>query len=95
VLKEEYILTLSVTINAFGRLGACFYNDNIDFSILSKLDSIDWLRNNPEWIGRVFNDQGRIIGKEDSIIKICNLIKIKLGLPLTKEEKVKENEFRK
>jgi hypothetical protein len=33
--------------------------------------------------------------KEDSIIKICNLIKIKLGLPLTKEEKVKENEFRK
>lgn len=93
-LKEEYILTLSVVINAFGRLGACFYSDNLDMKILEKLNKIDWFRENKEWIGRVFNEHGKIIGKEDSIIKICNLIKMKLGIELTKEEQVKENEFR-
>lgn len=93
-LKEEYILTLSVVINAFGRLGASFYSDNIEISKLSKLEGIDWLRGNKEWIGRVFNEQGKIIGKEDSIIKICNLIKQKLGLELSKDEVVKEYELR-
>ncbi len=93
-LKEEYILTLSVVINAFGRLGAYFYSEKVDLKLLENLKQIDWLRGNKEWIGRVFNDQGKIIGKEDGIIKICNLIKLKLGLSLTKEELVKENELR-
>ena len=92
--KEEYILTLSVVINAFGRLGACFYTDCLDMKILENLNKIDWLRGNKEWIGRVFNEHGKIIGKEDSITKICNLIKIKLGLELTKDELVKEYELR-
>ena len=52
------------------------------------------MRNNPEWLGRVFNEHGKIIGKEDSIIKISNLIKTKLGIKLNKEELVKENELR-
>lgn len=93
-LKEEYILTLSVVINAFGRLGAYFYSEKVDLKLLKSLKQIDWLRGNKEWVGRVFNDQGKIIGKEDGIIKICNLIKLKLGLALTKEELVKENELR-
>ena len=93
-LKEDYILTLSVVINAFGRLGSFFYSDKLDLSLLSKLNTIDWSRHNPEWSGRVFNEQGRIIGKEDSITKICNLIKKKLNIELTKEELVKENDIR-
>lgn len=93
-LKEEYILTLSVVINAFGRLGAYFYSEKVDLKLLKSLKQIDWLRGNKEWVGRVFNDQGKIIGKEDGIIKICNLIKLKLGLSLTKEELVKEDELR-
>ena len=59
-----------------------------------KLNCIDWSRTNEEWIGRVFNSQGRINGKEDAVIKICNLIKKKLGLKLNKDEMVKENEIR-
>lgn len=94
-LKEEYILTLSVLMNAFGRLGASFYSQKHELSILNKLSTIDWLRANPEWIGRVFNEQGRIIGKEESIIKITNLLKIKLGIELSKEEKGKENEHKR
>ena len=93
-LKEEYVLTLSVLINALGRLGYAFYYEKLDLSLLRKLSEIDWMRNNPEWLGRVFNEHGKIIGKEDSIIKISNLIKTKLGIKLNKEELVKENELR-
>lgn len=93
-LKEDYVLTLSVVINAFGRLGGYVYTERLDLSILNGLGKIDWSRCNEEWMGRVFNEQGKIIGKEESIIKICNLIKTKLGLSLSKDELVKENERR-
>ena len=93
-LKEDYVLTLSVVINAFGRLGGYIYTEHLDLSILNGLGKIDWSRCNEEWMGRVFNEQGKIIGKEESIIKICNLIKTKLGLNLSKDELVKENEHR-
>ena len=92
--KEDYVLTLSVVINSFGRLGHIFYTEKIDLDLLQSLNSIDWLRTNPDWYGRIFNDQGKINGKEDSIIKICNLFKKKLGLTLNKDELVKENEIR-
>lgn len=90
--KEQYILTLSVVINALGRLGGYFYSDDVDLQKLKGLSTIDWSRNNTEWNGRVFNEHGKIIGKEEGIIKICNLIKTKLGLQLSKDEMVKENE---
>ncbi len=93
-LKEDYVLTLSIVINAFGRLGCYIYAEQIDLTKLNGLANIDWTRCNKEWLGRVFNEQGKIIGKEESVIKICNLIKMKLGLSLSKEELVKENEYR-
>ena len=91
--KEDYVLTLSVVINAFGRLGHCFYTEHLDLNILKKLNDIDWLRTNPDWAGRIFNEKGKITGKDDSIIKICNLLKIKLDIALAKDEQVKENEI--
>ena len=88
--KEEYVLTLSIVINAFGRLGQHFYLNNEDLKLLSKLNQIDWLRTNVEWENRIFNAEGKIKGKDESIIRICNLFKLKLGIPLSKEEKSKE-----
>lgn len=92
--KEDYVLSLSVVINAFGRLGHDFYNNNLNLELLNNLNRIDWLRSNPEWMGRVFNEHGKIMGNTDSITKICNLIKLKLGLYLNKEELAKENEIK-
>ena len=94
-LREEYILTLSVTLNAFGRLGRYFYENTNDLDCLKKLKCIDWMRANPEWINRAVNKQGKIVNNEDSIIKICNLIKTKIGIELSKEEESKEKEIRK
>lgn len=93
--KEDYVLTLSVVINSFGRLGHVFYTEHLDLSLLKSLNNVNWLRSNEKWIGRIFNEQGRINGKEDTIIKICNYIKIVLGIPLTKEEQQKEKEVKK
>lgn len=93
-LREEYILTLSVTLNALGRLGRCLYENSLDLCLLEKLKYIDWMRANHEWINRAVNKQGKIINNEDAIIKICNLIKIKIGIELTKEEKLKEKEIK-
>lgn len=93
-LRENYILTLGVTLNAFGRLGRYFYENNLDLSILNLLNSIDWFRCNPEWNGRIVSPQGKIVNNEDAIIKLCNYIKNQLGIELSKDEKVKENEIR-
>ena len=94
-LREDYILTLGVTLNAFGRLGRYFYENNLDLSTLKSLNSIDWFRCNPEWVGRIINQHGNIVNNEDSIIKLCNYLKIKLKIELSKEEKVKENEIKR
>lgn len=94
-LKEDYILTLSVTLNAFGRLGKYFFENPNELWRLKELDNIDWMRINPEWIGRAVSIQGKIVNNEDSIVKICNYIKKRLGLELSKEEVVKENAIRR
>ena len=92
--KEDYVLSLSIVINAMGRLGHYFYIKKLELKVLNGLNDIDWSRNNSEWMGRIYNEQGKIAGKEDSVIKICNLIKLKLGLNLNKDEMVKENELK-
>jgi len=94
-LREEYILTLSVTLQAFGRLGHFFYESKSDLSLLDGLANIDWMRANEEWLDRAVDHQGKIIINEDAIIKLCNLIKLKLGIELARDEVVKENEIRK
>ena len=93
-LKEDYILTLSVTLNAFGRLGKYFIENTDRLYTLKALKNIDWSRSNPAWIGRVISSQGKIVNNEDSIIKTCNYIKKNLDIALTKEELVKENDIK-
>lgn len=77
-----------------GRLGHYFYVNRSDLEKLNGLSNIDWLRSNSEWKGRGVDEKGRIINNDDAIIKLCNLIKIKLGISLSKEEESKENEIK-
>lgn len=94
-LREDYILTLSVTLQSFGRLGRYIYENQNEINKLKQLSSVDWLRCNQEWCGRLIDAHGKIINNEDAIIKICNLIKLKIGISLTREEEAKEDEIRK
>ena len=94
-LRENYIVTQSVIIQVFGRLGNYFYNNqNLSFSnFLIKLNELDWHRNAQEWKSRTIRSNGRIINNENAIILTCNMLKNKLGLELDKSEQIKELEF--
>ena len=93
-LREEYIITQNVVLYAFGKLGNYFLcNDikNID-SILVALKKIDWLRTNPQWIGRTIIN-GKISVKSQNINLTYLKIKELIGVELTDSEK-EMNELR-
>ena len=94
-LRENYIITLAITISAFGKLGRFFF-DNDSYKMqdyLPKLQQIDWLRSNNMWIGRTIRDNGKVLNSEEAISLTCAVIKREIGLPLTKEEKQKEKQI--
>lgn len=94
-LRENYIVALAITINAFGKLGRYFY-DNKDLKMktyLVQLREIDWLRSNEAWVGRTIRQNGKVLNSEEAISLTCALIKQQIGLPLTKEEQQKEKQI--
>lgn len=94
-LRENYIVTLAITISAFGRLGRYFYDHRgVDMAeCLNKLRKIDWLRSNPMWTGRTIRENGKVQNSEAAISLTCAVIKQQLGIPLTKEELQKEKQI--
>lgn len=93
-LRENYIVTLAITISALGRLGRYFYdNPKADINILEKLQKIDWSRSNELWVGRTIRENGRVLNSEESISLTCSAIKKEIGVPLSKEEEQKEKQF--
>lgn len=94
-LRENYIVSLAITIGALGRIGRFFY-DNPDFDMtknLPKLENIDWLRSNPDWVGRTIRENGKVLNSEAAIALTCSKIKQYIELPLSKEEQLKEAKF--
>lgn len=91
-LREDYIVSLAITIHALGRLGRYFYDHrSIDLEpYLQKLQQIDWLRSNPAWQSRAIRENGKVLSSEEAIVLTCNRIKLQIGVPLSKEEKQKE-----
>ena len=94
-LREDYIVSLAITLNAFGRLGRWFYiNRDYDQEIyLPKLRSIDWMRSNPIWAGRAIRENGKVQTSDEAIVLTCSIIKKIIGLPLSKDEEYKEAHF--
>ncbi len=94
-LRENYIITQGVVIQALGAIGACFYNNsqiNME-KTLSKLRTIDWKRNAPQWRLRVIRADGKIITSNKAIALTAIQIKKELDLELSEEEKDKEKQF--
>ena len=92
-LREDYIVSLAITINALGKLGRYFY-DNRQVSMkkpLIKLKKINWRRTNRDWVGRTLRENGKVLNNEEAISLTCSMIKKYIGLPLSKEEQQKEN----
>jgi DNA sulfur modification protein DndB len=60
---------------------------------LAKLQKVDWLRSNKMWVNRAIRENGKVLFSEEAVSLTCALIKMEIGLPLTKEEKQKEKQF--
>lgn len=90
-LRENYISTQGVVIQALGRIGEyiCVNKLNAD-DVLSKLRDINWKRSSIDWKNRAIRPNGRIIASETAILLTANQIKNKLGIALSEEEKIKE-----
>lgn len=96
-LREHYLVTQSVIIQALGRLGNYFYeHPEIDMNeVLSGIETIDWSRSSVLWKQRVIKSNGRMINNETAIILACNKIKMELGIELDREEQQREDSLKK
>ncbi len=87
-LRESYVATQAIIIQAFGRVGACIWdqqNMNLE-KCLIRLRNINWKRSASEWKCRVMRNDGRIINNENAIMYATNYIKKSLEIDLTEEE---------
>lgn len=96
-LRENYIITLNVTMIALGKLGALFYNNReLDYkTILKRLQTIDWTRSSKLWKDRLVRSDGKINSNEEASTLAYIKIKDLLGLELTVEEKAKDKKVRR
>ena len=94
-LRENYIITLNITLTALGRLGRFFYDHpKINMNAhLEKLSAINWLRSNNDWLGRTIRDNGKVMNSEEATVLTCSKIKQIIGISLSKEELQKEKQF--
>ena len=94
-LRELYVATQAIIIQAFGRVGACLWEMNVQDmdEYLSKLRSINWKRSDSEWKRRVMRADGRIINNESAIMYATNYIKKSIGIELTDDELAMEEKL--
>jgi len=93
-LRENYLVCQAVVIEALGQLGNYFLNNQKDMvQKLIDMRKIDWSRNAKIWYLRNINTNGTIIKNERAVCLTCNQIKKQLGIPLSREEQMKENKF--
>lgn len=94
-LRENYIVTQGVVIQAFGVIGLYFYkNPDVDMAqFLCNLQKIDWKRSSSQWKLRVIRVDGKIITSNKAINLTSNQIKKEIGLSLSEEEEQREQQF--
>lgn len=94
-LREQYVHAHGVALEALGKLGAVLIAaHSSDWpKRLESLRDLDWSRSNTDlWEGRAML-QGRISKANRQVRLTVNLLKETLGLPLTEDEELLENEF--
>ncbi|WP_138304124.1 DNA sulfur modification protein DndB [Agathobacter rectalis] len=95
-LRENFIATQSIVIQAFGRVGNYFYINKIDPALyIEKIGEINWSRNSKQWYMRAVGKNGRIITNKKAALLISNVIKKEIKIPLSPEEKNAEVQLKK
>lgn len=96
-LRVNSIVAHGVFLEAIGIIGHYLYYYHPDEwqSYINKLSSVDWSRDNKkDWQGRAYSSTGRINKNNETIQLTANLIKSKIGLPLTEQEQKIESRIK-
>ena len=96
-LRENYIATQGIVIQALGRIGNYFYQ-NRDLHVedyLIGLRKINWSRSAKVWKLRAIRSNGRIITNKKAGMLIANVIKQELQIPLSDNEQEMERDLEK
>ena len=95
-LREQYIASQAVVIQAFGKVGSYFFlNDSEMETMISQIETINWKRSWDGWRLRVIRNNGRMMNNESAISLTANIIKKTIGLQLSEDEEKQEKEFKK
>lgn len=94
-LRENYIVTQGVVIQALGVIGAHFYKNSMTHmeEYLSNLQKIDWRRSSSQWKLRCIRADGKILTSNKAINLTAIKIKKEIGLELSVEEETREQQF--
>jgi len=93
-LREQYIATQAVVIQAFGKIGAYYYTNSEGMNTsIEKIEEINWKRSWDGWKLRVIRSNGRMINNESAISLTAIVIKEQIGLPLNDDEIAQESRF--
>lgn len=98
LFRDNFISANGVVLEALGIVGNYLYKNHPNDwqSILKNVSKINWSRENlTDWQNRVIGLNGRIVKSATYVRLTSNLIKLKLGLTLTKEELKLENDLKK
>lgn len=95
-LRENFVITQSVVIQALGVLGKFFYDHRKESNIqadLERLNKIDWHRTAKDWKYRIVRADGKILTSEKAIQLAAIQIKKIIKISLSPEEKILEDRF--
>ena len=93
-LREQYIASQAVVIQAFGKVGAQIYDSKVSIEKhMSLIEDINWKRSWEGWRLRVIRSNGRMINNENAISLTAIVIKQAIGLPLNEDEEAQEKHF--
>ncbi|MNV61690.1 hypothetical protein D3C71_1542110 [compost metagenome] len=96
-LRANSIVAHGVFLEAIGIIGHYLYFHHPEEwqKYIKKLTDIDWNRDNKQdWQGRAYGHTGRINKTNETIQLTANLMKMKVGLPLTEQEQKIENKIK-
>lgn len=96
-LRENYIATQGIVIQALGRVGNYFYlNPQVDMGdVITGLRMVNWNRTATIWQDRAIRSNGRIITNKKAGMLIANVIKQALQIQLSPIEVDMENELKR
>ena len=95
-LRENFIATQSIVIQAFGRVGSYLYSHQNEMKkTMANIEKINWSRNARQWYMRAVGKNGRIITNKKAALLIANVIKQQIGIQLSQEELNAEEALKK